>query len=429
MISSAGSIKVGDQITINKNLTDQETVTVTAVTATTFTATFSKSHSSGFTITDGGFKTTANQAIALTTFQNIDIAGRPATPVVDLFSYANSIQTSSNTVQFTSYTGPLSISNASTLPAIPLPASDYVQISNAGPVFLGPASTSWSWSPSTNLNINLGKSTFTATSFLATYDARQQQLSVTGAGFLFLSPNKVATLAAAADANATTINVTGWNGALQLPYEIMIDKEEIQVDKAVASGGNFDLTVKRGQNGTMAASHTTGVAITGSTQVVLGNVNSTTFVVSPGIIVAGNQTLTQFYLTVQDSNAIALASNISITSVGLQFAYYQTTSGGATHNFFNLTGGANFTYTNTTAGKVAIAPIGAVYSDIETSDAEIPYTVDSGAVFPTSYPFLIVINREIMQVTGVDDTGTYPALQVTRGYYGTVPATHNASNT
>ena len=53
----------GASLVIDKGLSDAETVTVTGVTATTFTATFTKAHPANFTI-DGGTATYALNASA-----------------------------------------------------------------------------------------------------------------------------------------------------------------------------------------------------------------------------------------------------------------------------------------------------------------------------------------------------------------------------
>ena len=163
--------------------------------------------------------TTAPQTIAGAqsfTFQNIAITGPATNPIIDLYSNGQGfVPDPNNSVQFSTYSGPL---NSSIIqpPPIPLALNKYVQISNAGPLVLGPGNPDWSWSPA-NETFTLGSTTFTATSLLATYDADLNQLTVGGAGVLFLNANQVTTLHGALDSEQSTIEVQDWNIANRVP--------------------------------------------------------------------------------------------------------------------------------------------------------------------------------------------------------------------
>lgn len=346
----------------------QETVTVSAVTATTFTATFANQHQSGFSIGDASNPaaptTTANQAISGTQsfdFEDVAIAGPSTDPVLNLFSSGSGIVNSDNTVSFAQYAGPLQPASAS---LVPLAANSYVQFSNAGPLVLGPNTGNWSWAPSDNVNFSLGSSAlFTTTGFVASYDADAKQLTASGAGILFANFNKAATLTAAVQPEATSIDVTGWNIAdASLPYQIRIDSEDLIVDSATKQAdGSYQLAVERAQYGTTADTHAASVAVIGGINALLGGAATTTAVSSPGMIVTNN-VLTLFELTVVNNAPITLTSAFSITPTFLQFTYSQTTDNDGTHNVFDIAGAASFSYTtDTSSGTLALA-LGAIGS-------------------------------------------------------------------
>jgi hypothetical protein len=354
-------IVTGAALLINQGQPDQESVVVTSVTAATFTADFAKAHTGAFVIASGSSPgvTTAPQTIAGAqrfTFQNIAITGPATTPIIDLYSNGQGfVPDPSNSVQFSTYSGPLN-SSIIQAPPIPLALNQYVQISNAGPLILGPGNPDWSWTPADE-TFTFGSTTFTSTSMLATYDADLNQLTVSGAGVLFLNANQVTGLHGGLNANQTTIEVQDWNIASQyLPYVIKVDKEEMIVTgEEKDNDGTYTLTVDRGAYGTMAATYNTDTPVIGGINVLLGSEITSTAVGSPGIIVTSN-VLTQFELTVLDSHPITLTKGFSFTPVALQFDYSQTTDGSGTHDIFSGSGIINVAYTaGSSSGTLSLA--------------------------------------------------------------------------
>ena len=270
-------IVTGAALLINPGQPDSESVVVTSVTATTFTADFAKAHTGAFVIASGSSPgaTTAPQTIAGTqsfTFESIAIAGPATTPIIDLYSNGLGFAPDpNNSVQFSTYSGPLNSSLIQT-PPIPLALNEYVQISNAGPLVLGPGNPDWSWSPA-NETFTLGSTTFTATSLLATYDADLNQLTVGGAGVLFLNANQVTKLHEALDSEQSTVGVQDWNIANEfLPYVVKVDHEEMIVTGEQKNGdGTYTLTVTRGAYGTTAATHNSDTPVIGGINVLLGS--------------------------------------------------------------------------------------------------------------------------------------------------------------
>jgi len=104
-------ISVGADLVIDKGLSSQETVTITAVTATTFTATFVKTHAANFSI---GTAITANSVSAAS------VAPITATVLTvtasQIGSPNNVIQTIATTINATAKYGGIYLSNASTNP-------------------------------------------------------------------------------------------------------------------------------------------------------------------------------------------------------------------------------------------------------------------------------------------------------------------------
>ena len=99
-------ITVGATLLIDAGQTDQETVTVTAVTATTFTATFAKTHAANFTISTA---TTAN-SISAASVAPIS-AGSLTITAEQIGSPSDVIQTSATTINATANYGGIYLSN------------------------------------------------------------------------------------------------------------------------------------------------------------------------------------------------------------------------------------------------------------------------------------------------------------------------------
>ncbi len=181
-------------LVIDKGQPDEETVTVTSVTATTFTADFTRAHPSGFTITSPSSTATTTTVVQTITgadsftFQNLAINGPSTNPILNLYSNGSGfVADPDHSAQFSSVAGPLG-SAIDSAPPIPLAFTKYVQFTNAGPLVLGPGNPNWSWTAS-NKSFTFGTSTFTASSLFVTYNAALNQLTASGAGVLFLKAN------------------------------------------------------------------------------------------------------------------------------------------------------------------------------------------------------------------------------------------------
>jgi fibronectin-binding autotransporter adhesin len=347
-------ITPGASLVINQGQPDQETVLVVTATANTFTATFPQSTVVGaFTIINGGSaeETTAAQTISGTDsygFQNIALTGPLTSPIISLYSNGNGFtaDTGRPAAQLSTNAGPL----GSELPAtaIPYAQEKYEQISIAGPLVLGPGNQDWSYNPD-NETFTLGSTAITTTSLLATYNANLNQMTLSGAGVVFLNANKVTTLAEATtgplSSNQTTIKVNSWNIASQyLPYVIRVDSEEMIVKgEQKNDDGTYTLTIARGAYGTKEATHISSTPVIGGIDILLGNNIGPTAENAPGIIVTNN-ILTKFEMTVLDDRPFTITSGLSITPVALQFTYSQTSDMAGTHDVFSASGIVNVAY-------------------------------------------------------------------------------------
>jgi hypothetical protein len=367
-------------LVIDHGQPDEETVTVTSVTGTSFTANFAHAHPSGFTITSNSTTTTSTVAQTISgadafTFQNLAINGPASNPILNLFTNGSGfVADPGHTVQLSDYSGPLD-SSVISAPPIPLALNKYVQISNAGPLILGPGNPDWSWSTS-DKTFTFGTTIFTASSLLATYDASLNQLTMSGAGVLFLKANQGTVLRVPAALDDPTIRVDKWTIANQfLPVAIRVDQEDMIVTGETQQGdGTCILDVTRHAYGTVADQHNQDAGVVGGIYVSLGSeTKSTAFnppavIITPGIVVTNNQ-LTQFGLTVLDSFPITLAHGFSITPVGMQFEYARTTDQAGTHDTFSAAGVVNVDYTaGSSSGALAlglgsIGTPGLVYKD------------------------------------------------------------------
>jgi len=222
------------------------------------------------------------------------------------------------------------------------------------------------------------------------------------------------TLSATISATDTTIFVTsGTSFDYVVPFVLLIDSEQIYVQNA---GGNTLTGCIRGYNGTTAAIHNSGTAVSSSWIVVNDPGNGATandFVTFSGATAFGPYTAAKLNAEYQIK---AVNGNYFVIDIGIQ-STSATQGGGTVSAAYQIYTGLPYTETLSGwgSGPWVGLPLGAgistLSSNITSSQTTIP--VVSAATFPSSG--YAIIESEIIQYAGKTST---TLTGVTRGISG-----------
>ncbi len=302
---------------------------------------------------------------------------------------------------------------------------DYAQVLQAAAGVASPATsatvsgTEWYYKPGTTTQVGgtltnaVGNtsSSFTAGGTLSANLATAAGGSGTLAaamGPLTDTFSSLGTLAAAINTtSSTSIKVTETTTPPATPFVIKVDSEQMNVTARTTGGGcsapTYCYTVARGYNGTSAATHSNGAAVTYRS--VTGCPSPCTFNVNETV---APSTGTPF--TIQINSEQMQVTNRVLVS-GSTYAYTATRP-------FNGTTAASHSSGATVSEVVTTCPTSCSFNVSETSAP------------PSSTPFVIQIDSEQMNVTNrVLVSGSTYTYTVTRAYNSTTAAVHSSGAT